>query len=404
MKRLASRSIKLLAVCLCVALLASCSWQPAGRGEPGGDPAPLAPVQPAPKPPEPQPPAPEPEPEPTLIRIVAAGDNLLHNTLSMASQTADGYDFSPLYRHIAPLVSDADIAFINQEVMLTGEAGKYPLLSAPFEAGDAVREAGFTVVNLATNHSLDKGEKGLLRSVEYVNTLGFDAVLGAYATQEEAEKYQVIEKQGVKFGFLSYTYGLNGMSVPEDKPWMVSLIDEEKMDADIEAITPLCDYLIVSMHWGVEYQHTPSDRQKELAQFLCDRGVDLIIGHHPHVLQPMEVLTNEAGEQTICVYSLGNLISGQHERATMLGGLFVLELEAGEDGITVKSKGIIPTVTHYYAKVTDVTIYPLDEYSDELTAVHAVKDYSSPVSVEYFTGLAQDVLGENLLSWRPDFD
>jgi len=319
-------------------LLCGCAGKPDVPVEPDLPEPPPAetpePQQVQPTEPEPQPePLPEPEPEPIAIRITAAGDNLLHNTVSFDCALENGgYDFSHLYENVAEIFQSSDIAFINQEVMLTGEAGAYPRLAAPLEVADALIGAGFNVINLATNHTLDKGMAGLETCLETVHGQPFDAILGAFQTEEASSQLCILEKQGIRIGFLSYTYGLNGFQLPADQPWRISLIDEGKMKADLEAIRPLCDYLIVSMHWGNEYQTVEGDYQNKLARLLCDGGADLIIGTHPHVLQPMEWLEREDGHRTLCAYSLGNFISNQHKRATMLGGVLQVDLLFHEDG------------------------------------------------------------------------
>lgn len=361
--------------------------------------------QPEPSPlPEPEPEQ-EPEPEPISIRITAAGDNLLHNTVSMASELPEGgYDFYPIYEIISKIIDKSDIAFINQEVMLTGEVSAYPNLAAPAENADALLQAGFNVINLATNHTLDKGVKGLEACLENVHARAFEAVLGAFQTEEESTQLCILEKQGIRFGFLSYTYGLNGYQLPADKQWKVSLIDEEKIRADLAAIRPECDYLIVSMHWGNEYQTAENDRQTELAQLLCDGGADLIIGTHPHVLQPMKWLEREDGHKTLCAYSLGNFVSNQHKRVTMLGGILEVELLFDPDGTLLEttSAGVIPTVTHY--RKGYYVIYPLSEYTDELAAAHAIRNYETPFNMEYLNALSQKILGDSAVSWEDNHD
>lgn len=350
-------------------------------------------------------PIPEPEPEPISIRITAAGDNLLHNTVSFACALPEGgYDFHPVYENIKKIIEGSDIAFINQEVMLTGEASAYPNLAAPTENADALIDAGFNVINLATNHTLDKGVSGLETCLENVHARPFDAVLGAFRTEEESTQLCILEKQGIRFGFLSYTYGLNGYRLPSDKQWKIALIDETKIQNDLAAIRPECDYLIVSMHWGNEYQTTESSYQNELAQLLCDGGADLIIGTHPHVLQPMKWLEREDGHKTLCAYSLGNFVSNQHKRATMLGGILEVELLFEKDGTLkeIASAGVIPTVTHY--KKGHYTIYQLSEYTDELAAEHGMQGYETPFNMTYLAELSNKILGENAITWEGEHD
>ena len=394
-------------------LLCGCAGKPDAPTDPElPEQPPVEAPEPQPEPPaepEPQPeplPEPEPEPEPIAIRITAAGDNLLHNTVSFDCALENGgYDFSHLYENVAEIFQSSDIAFINQEVMLTGEAGAYPRLAAPVEVADALIGAGFNVINLATNHTLDKGMSGLETCLETVHAQPFDAVLGAFRTENEASQLCILEKQGIRFGFLSYTYGLNGFQLPSDQPWRISLIDEGKMKGDLEAIRPLCDYLIVSMHWGNEYQTTEGDYQDKLAQLLCDGGADLIIGTHPHVLQPMEWLERADGHRTLCAYSLGNFISNQHKRATMLGGVLQVDLLFNEDGTLQETvtAGVIPTVTHYRNK-GGYSIYPLTEYTDDLAAAHGMQNYETPFNMTYLTELAQKILGENAITWEGQND
>lgn len=347
-------------------------------------------------------PEPEPEPEPITLRLTAVGDDLLHNTLSMDSEQVDGsYCFDPLYAHIADIIAGSDIAFINQEVMLTGQVSAYPNLAAPAEVADALIKVGFNVINLATNHSLDKGVKGLEACLENVHARPFEGIIGAFRTEEEAAQLCILEKQGVRFGFLSYTYGLNGYRLPEGKEYMIALIDEDKMQQDLTAIRPLCDYLVVSMHWGNEYQHKPNQYQEQLAQLLCDGGADLIIGTHPHVLQPVEWIESDTGHKTLCAYSLGNFISGQHKRPTMLGGILDLRLKFDPDGTLLEttSAGVIPTVTYYGSK-GGYTIYPLEQFTEEQAAAHGVKKYEKPLTLEYLNDLKDKVLGDFAVTWE----
>ena len=347
-------------------------------------------------------PLPEPEPEPITLRLTAVGDNLLHNTLSMDSEQDDGsYCFDPLYEHIADIISGSDIAFINQEVMLTGQVSAYPNLAAPAEVADALIKVGFNVINLATNHSLDKGVKGLEACLENVHARPFEGILGAFRTEEEAAQLCILEKQGVRFGFLSYTYGLNGYRLPAGEEYKIALIDEDKMQQDLAAIRPQCDYLVVSMHWGNEYQHTQNQYQEQLAQLLCDGGADLIIGTHPHVLQPVEWIESDTGHRTLCAYSLGNFISGQHKRPTMLGGILDLRLKFDPDGTLLEtvSAGVIPTVTYYGSK-GGYTVYPLEQFTEEQAAAHGVKKYEKPLTLEYLNELKDKVLGEYAITWE----
>lgn len=345
------------------------------------------------------------QPEPISIRITAVGDILLHNTVSLSCKAEDGsFDFSPLFDNVRPLISGSDIGFVNQEVMLTGEVKNYPRFAAPAEVADALIGAGFNVVNLATNHTMDQGESGLEACLDNIHERNFDAVLGAFRTEEEANAPILLEKQGITFGFLSYTYGLNGLPAPGDS-WKVNNLSEtdnqaniRRITADMEAIRPLCDYLIVSMHWGAEYTHSPTSTQLSQAQLLCDLGADLIIGHHPHVLQPLEWLESKSGHQTLCMYSLGNFVSNQQRYSTMLGGL--LEVNLTFDPVTRQlastDAGVIPLVTHYADK--KYTTYPLADYNDVLATAHGIERTGQSFSKAYLDDLARTVLGDALIT------
>lgn len=380
---------------------------PAPAPAPQPDPAPAPQPEPAPAPhPEPAPePQPEPEPEPVLnttVRIVAAGDNLLHNTISIDAALPDGgYDFTPIYRNITEITEGADLCFINQEIMLTGEVKGYPRMAAPFQAGDALRASGFNLINLATNHTLDRGEAGLQKCVDYVNTLGFDAVLGAFATEEDSKKPALVEKQGITFGFLSYTYDFNGYTLSAGNEWKIAQTSISKMKADCAAIRPLCDYLIVSMHWGTEYATAENQNQRDLAQMLCSWGADLIIGTHPHVLQPVRMV-EYGGRQAICVNSLGNFISNQHKAMTMLGGMLDLTLEFDENRqmVRVVNLGVIPTVTHYNKEERGYRVWPLNLYTEELVQQHGVLAYEDVFSLEWLNQKADEILGDSRMDWQ----
>lgn len=336
---------------------------------------------------------------PATARIVAAGDNLLHNTISFDAESGGTYDFKPVYQFIKPVTAAADIAFVNQEVPMGGAEfgiGKYPMLNAPQEAADALIDAGFNVINEASNHALDVGKKGLLNTLAAWKARG-TAVIGAFATQEEAQTPCIIEKNGITMGFVGYSYGTNGIALPADMPWLVSIIDREKIREDIEKLREICEYVVVSLHWGSEYQTAQNDEQKSLAQFVADCGADLIIGHHPHVIQGMQVLNRPDGKTTLCAYSLGNFVASQHKKDTLLGGLLGVTVSRDENGeVTTQNAGILPVMTHFENGGKKYRIIPLQDYSAQQIAKHAVKKYDSPITLEYFNVLAQKVLGEFL--------
>ncbi|MDR0785476.1 MAG: CapA family protein [Treponema sp.] len=353
---------------------------------------------------EPQPVIPPPTPD--FLSIVAVGDNLFHDPM-IKPQKDGSFNYDSYYTEIKPIVQAADIAFVNQETVLAGKSfgySGYPQFNTPQEAGLALINAGFNVVNQATNHIMDKGEKAVFATMDFWDKYPKIAVLGVHRSQEERDKQIIIEKNNIRTGFLSYTYGTNGIPVPKDKPYLVSLIDEKVMAKEIDALRPNCDLLVVSMHWGEEYRRTPTAEQKRLAQFLADRRVDVIIGHHPHVLEGTVTLTGKNGNETFCVYSLGNFISNQADSPTLLGGLLSLRIKKFEGTITIESAKIIPLVTHYEAGSVNFKVYPLYEYTEELAKKHTRRIQGKELGVQYFTNLARTVLGDAMQTEDPSMN
>ena len=195
------------------------------------------------------------------------GDALLHSSVYKDAYKDGIYDFSSQLEFIKPIIKKYDLAFYNQETILGGtEIGlsDYPTFNSPKEFGDNMLDIGFNIVNLATNHTLDRGEKAILNSCEYWNSKK-DKVLfaGSYCSKEEAEEIKIKEVNGIKYTLLSYTYGTNGIKIPEGKEYFVNIYSDEKAKADIEKVRDKVDLLLVSMHWGTEYKTEPTDEQKE---------------------------------------------------------------------------------------------------------------------------------------------
>ena len=355
-------------------------------------------------------------PEPVIHRLtlVAVGDNLFHDVLFRPND--DGYfDFLPYYIPIKPLIRPADIAFVNQETVFAGpDAGfsSWPLFNTPVEAGLALIETGFNVVNHANNHAMDMGEAGAVHTLDFWDEHPQITMIGLYRSQKARDRPNIRKVNNIRVGFLSYTYGLNGMPLPRNRPYMVPLIDTAAMEREIAALRPLVDFLVVSMHWGYEYAFTPNAEQKQLAEFMARLDVDLIIGHHPHVLQPMEFLPRAGGGETLVVYSLGNFLSAQHPNYTLLGGLLYLEVaktdaapEAEAPHVRIERAGIIPVVTHYEFGFVNFRVYPLFQYTEELAARHRNRTRRDlgryHISPDYFYNLANTVLGDAVISYNP---
>lgn len=262
--------------------------------------------------------------------LIAVGDYLIHSSVYKDANrlaNGDGYDFKPMISYIKEIVSNYDIAYYNQETILGGsELGlsDYPTFNSPYEAGDAMLDAGFNLISLATNHTMDSGKKAVENSCKYWQSKENVLTAGSYCSEEERNKINIKEINNIKYTMLNYTYGTNGMPVANDYlvnvwPTDIDNINNPEKDTkyqaykkqvkeDIDKVKDKVDFLIVAMHWGVEYTHEPTAYEKDMASYLASLGVNLIIGTHPHVIQPVTWI-----DDTLVIYSLGNFISAQYQ-------------------------------------------------------------------------------------------
>lgn len=342
------------------------------------------------------------------LSLVMAGDALLHTPVYTDAQKVDSstgaitYNFAKMFAPIAPLIARYDLAFYNQETILGGtELGlsSYPSFNSPQEFGDTMLSLGFNLISLANNHTLDKGERGVRAMLAYWHTKEAEsiarampiAIAGSYASQEDRDKPRIYEKNGITYALLAYTYGTNGIPIPKGKEYLVNVYTKDMLIRDVKALRDKVDLLLVSMHWGIEYDFAPSKEQREFAALLASLGVDIVIGNHPHVIQPIEKIGN-----TLVIYSHGNLISAQkgiNKRVGMLTSVRIhlfdtkkreaLLARLGADG------GFVPRVslsdlraeliwTHYESGGKNFAIYPLRKVSNKLlpNAKHIYKDYT----------------------------
>ena len=337
------------------------------------------------------------------LTIIAVGDNLIHRPIIEAGYRNGVYDFHSMFDPIRKYILPADIAFINQETVLGNEQlgfSGWPLFSSPPEIGTAIASAGFNVINHTNNHTLDRGAAGVMSSIEFWDNYDDVYYLGIHRSAQERNNRQVIiDINNIRVGFLGYTYGTNGIPLPGNMPYLVSLIDREVMAAEINAIRPNCDYLVVSMHWGEEYALNYNREQSDLALFLAEHNVDLVIGHHPHVLQPMEIITRPDGRPMPVFYSLGNFLSS-HERSTkeaLLGGIMYIKITKTRTGISLEEIGLIPVITHFDPARLNFGIYPLHEYTDELAAGHWRRTDDPQMNTAFFMNLAREMFGSALI-------
>ena len=256
------------------------------------------------------------------VTLLFAGDAMQHMPQIYAAKTDSGYNYNPVFELVKDKISSADIAGVNFETTLGGKPYKgYPLFSSPNEYATALSNAGFNIFFTANNHALDTGKKGLEQTIRVIKEQGVKQT-GTFQSKEQRElNYPLmIIKNGIRIAFFNYTYGTNGLVVKE--PNIVNLIDTLLIKEDLETAQLMNpDIMIAVMHWGEEYYTTPSLKQKEIAQYLFDNDVRIIIGHHPHVIQPIHTTSvNDSIIHTV-FYSLGNFVSNQRKLHTD-GGMF----------------------------------------------------------------------------------
>ena len=335
------------------------------------------------------------------VTLLAVGDNLIHIEVVQSGKQEDGtYSFDHLYDEIKEEIMAADIAVINQETILGGKAlnySGYPAFNSPTEIGDSLVEAGFDVMLHATNHTMDKGLKGVNNTFEHWDTYPDITILGINKTEEDRSKIPIVEMNGIKIAMLNYTYGLNGYKVPNGMPYLVNMLDRKEMKKDIKKAREEADFVIVYPHWGTEYVYKPIESQKDLVDFFYELGVDLIIGSHPHVLQPVEWITSDSEHKMLVYYSLGNFLSYQKEPARMLGGIAHVTITKDDTDTYISDAAITPIVTHYEHGPADYNygIYKLSDYNSELGDIHGVSDIATQGDFSYEETLrtARKVLG-----------
>lgn len=273
------------------------------------------------------------------LSLVMAGDVLIHGAVYGDAKTNNGYDFTNMVSLVKPLIKDYDLAFYNQETILGGlELGlsTYPRFNSPYEVGDAMIDMGFNLVSLANNHTLDKGEAAIINSTNYWKNKNV-LVAGSYQIQSDRDEIKVKEINGITYTLLSYTTATNGLKPPTGKDYLVNIYDKETVKNDIEELRDKVDVILVSMHWGSEYTHTPTYEETEIANYLSSLAVDVIIGHHPHVIQPITYIND-----TLVIYSLGNFLSGQVGEAKNIGMLASVDITktVNKDGTFIKTSNV----------------------------------------------------------------
>lgn len=337
-------------------------------------------------------------PEEETVTLFMVGDVLLHERVVESGLRDDGsYNFDHFFRNVKEDIEKADIAIVNQEVILGGAPlgiSGYPNFNGPFEVGDALTDAGFDVVLHATNHALDRGSDGIMNCIGFWKTEHPEiAVLGINETAEEQNTVFVQTVNGMKIAILNYTYGTNGIPLPDGMPYAVNLLDEDTLTSDLKKAEEIADFTVVCPHWGTEYSHETDENQRYWANLMIENGADLIIGTHPHVIEPVEIVGG------VPVYwSLGNYINSTAETGDgvadrMLGAAANVTLAKNGDKVVIRDYGVIPLVCHV-ADGTEMTTYRLSDYTEALAAENGIMSSDSSFSLDYIKSLAQRIFGD----------
>ena len=402
MKRV-NRFICLLAICVLLGMFTACGADTKENAVPGQAEAmvePLATAEPTPEP------AATPEPTKTPfpeydINLMMVGDNLMHMGIVTTGKQADGsYNYDFLFDGIEEFLAEAEVKMINQETILGGNHlgfSGYPHFNSPTEVGDAIVEAGFNVVLHSSNHTADKGLKGILNCVDYwqqypeVLVAGIDGT-GTVSDSDSTEGIQILEIEGITFAILNYAYAPNMGSFPKEYEGHMDMLCDynqksrmidfttlrEEVLVEITEADKLADFVVVCPHWGTEYTTTPSKYQEKFARQMTEAGADIIIGTHPHVVQPVEWLEAENGNKALCYYSLGNYVSTQKQSLCMLEAMAWVTIHVDENGpaIDVENTGVLPLVCHYNAMPVRLeSVYLLEDYTEQQAASHGIKAY-----------------------------
>ncbi|MCI6303315.1 MAG: CapA family protein [Blautia sp.] len=322
-------------------------------------------------------------PEISTASVIAVGDNLYHSKLYESGEYDSGvWNYDHIYTHVLDQIQAADVAMIDQETVFAPShdaVSSYPSFATPQEVGDAIIKAGFNVVESATNHADDYGYDYLKNTLDFWSTNYPDIpVLGIHATQEDADTVKTKEVNGIKIAFLDYTYGTNNSGLGDGYDYMLDIFDKDKITSMIQKAKQVSDCIIFVAHWGTEDETMPNEFEKQWAAFLMQQGVDVIIGGHPHVLQPYGQLSDDQGHSTTVFYSLGNFVSTQQELPELLEGMASFTIQKstlnGKSTIQILSPEVKPMVMHYNHDSGEYGPYMLDDYTEELAASHSVRN------------------------------
>ncbi len=302
-------------------------------------------------------------------KLLMVGDALIHSSVYNDALTGDGnYDFKPMLKYVKLILKSYDLKYYNQETILGGSSlgySSYPRFNSPIEVGDAFLDAGFNLVSLANNHTMDKGEAGVINSVNYWKSKKNVVFAGQWTSWEERNTNLVYSVNGISYAFFSYTTWTNGLETPAGKEYLNNVYSNEKAYLDINAVKDRADVIIVAMHWGEEYNLDITEEQREIANYLSSLGVNIIIGTHPHVVEPVEYINNG---DTLVIYSLGNFISGQIGLDRLTGLMMEVTIKKMvDDDDSVHISIVNPKAELVYTTASpNIRVYPYSELNDDI--------------------------------------
>ncbi len=328
------------------------------------------------------------------VSIVMVGDVLLHDPINRTCHREDGtYDYSQLFENTRDEIEKADIAIVNQEAIIGGrELGVtgYPSFNAPYEIADELAATGFDVVCHANNHVYDQGETGLVNCITYWEQNHPNVMIVGISDRDNENKIPIIERKGIKFAVLNYTYGINGVNAPVGDRYAVNRLDENRVIKDLKRAGEEADFVIVCPHWGTEYETEASEEQRKWADIFLANGADLVIGTHPHVIEPVEWMgDDESKEKMLVYYSLGNYIGwpggeGEEMAGRVIGGMASIRVSHNDQGdVTIDEYGVRALVSHLTKEKGKLTVYPLDDYTDRLAGSNEIIKKDTRFSKKY---------------------
>lgn len=339
------------------------------------------------------------------MTIGMVGDVLLHDRVNASGKKSDGtYQYDHLFANVKKQIESYDLAIVNQEVILGGSKlglSGYPAFNGAQEVGDSLVKSGFDVVLHATNHALDKGKKGALACLDFWKKKHPEiSVVGLHESEEEQNQITVCERNGIKVAILNYTYGTNGIPTPKDMPYLVNRLNKKQIKSDVKKAKKLADFVILAPHWGTEYTLKQTKEQENWAKFFLECGVDLVIGTHPHVIEPVKWLKDDNGHRMLTYYSIGNFINatsgtGKGVANRMVGAIAEVTLKRTKDGkVVIDQYGVKPVVSHIGKKSSNITTYFLSDYTKELAKENQIRKQDSTFSLEYCKDLCKKVFGD----------